>query len=153
MFFGQYHHSLDSKDRLTVPSRYRQVLGEHLYITKGFEPCLLVLTESGFMSMFHSLEDQTLTDRQARDLRRLVFSNAFQLDIDNAGRVLIPKELRLAVNITSEVVLVGAGNYAEIWSPVEWSNYLLGTDTESIAERFTEFHLSTRNDTSTSTLP
>jgi MraZ protein len=110
------------------------------------------MTEAGFMSMYHSLEDQTLTDRQARDLRRFVFGNAFPLEIDNAGRVVIPKELRIAANITNEVVLVGAGNYAEIWSPVEWSSYSQRMETEAIAERFTEFHLSTRNDAPTSTL-
>lgn len=152
MFLGQYLHSLDSKDRLTVPARYRQVLGDCLYVTKGFEKCLIALTESSFNAMYLSLQDKTLTDPKARDLRRLIFSNAYLLEIDNAGRVLIPKDLRLSVNINDEVLLVGAGNYAEIWAPDEWSKHMQLTEDETIAERFAAFDLATRNVAPTSTL-
>ena len=153
MFLGQYHHSLDSKDRLTVPARYRQVLGDRFYITKGFEKCLIVLTETSFSAMYLSLEDKSLTDPKARELRRYIFSNAYDLDIDNAGRVLIPRDLRAAVNITGEVILVGAGNYAEVWAPDEWSKNSQLLEDETIAERFTAFDLATRNVAPTSTLP
>lgn len=152
MFLGQYRHSLDSKDRLTVPARYRQVLGDCLYVTKGFEKCLVALTDASFTAMYLSLQDKSLTDPKARDLRRIIFSNAYLLDIDKAGRVLIPRDLREAVNITNEVILVGAGNYAEIWAPDEWSKHSQLLEDETITERFTAFDLATRNVASTSTL-
>jgi MraZ protein len=152
MFLGQYHHSLDSKDRLTVPARFRDVLGSCLFITMGFDKNLLVLTEDSFMAISLSLQDKSLTDPLTRDLRRLLFANASFLEFDNAGRILIPKYLREVVNITSEVVLVGAGEYIEIWAPDEWNKRMELMQDETIAERFSTLELATRHGAPTSTL-
>jgi MraZ protein len=152
MFLGQYHHSLDSKDRLTVPARFREMLGNCIYITMGFDKNLLALTEANFNAMSLSLQDKSLTDPLTRDLRRLIFSNASLLDVDNAGRILIPKYLRELVSISSEVVLVGQGDYIEVWSPDEWSKRMQLMQDEAIAERFATLDLATRHVTPTSTL-
>jgi MraZ protein len=153
MFLGQYRHSLDSKDRLTVPARFREMLGDCLYITMGFDKNLMALTEANFNALSYSLQDKSLTDPLTRDLRRLIFANASLADIDSAGRILIPKYLREMVGIASEVVLVGQVDYIEVWSPDEWNKRMQLMQDEAIAERFATLDVATRHVAPTSTLP
>ena len=145
MFLGQYHHSLDSKDRLTVPARFREFLGNFIFATMGLDKNLLVLTEASFLAMSQSLQDKSLTDPLTRDLRRLIFANASQLDIDNAGRILIPKYLRDVVGINNEVVLVGQFDYIEVWAPEEWNKRMQLMQDETNAQRFVALDLATRH--------
>ena len=145
MFLGQYHHSLDSKDRLTVPARFREFLGNFIFVTMGLDKNLLVLTEASFLAMSQSLQDKSLTDPLTRDLRRLIFANASQLDIDNAGRILIPKYLRDVVGINNEVVLVGQFDYIEVWAPEEWNKRMQLMQDETNAQRFVALDLATRH--------
>lgn len=152
MFLSQYHHSLDSKDRLTVPARFREDLGPHFYVTMGFDKNLVLLTEESFQIMAQSLQEKSMTDPLARALRRLIFGNAFLLDVDSAGRILIPKYLREMVSITNEVVLVGQFDYIEVWAPDVWQKHLLIMQDEANAERFATLDLATRNGAPTSTL-
>jgi MraZ protein len=152
MFLGQYHHSLDSKDRLTVPSRFREALEKTFFITMGFDKNLLVLPEANFAVLSQSLQDKSLTNPLTRDLRRLIFANAFPVEVDAAGRILIPKHLRDLVGISNEVVLVGQDDYIEVWSPDEWSKRMQMMQDEAIAERFATLEIATRHVTPTSTL-
>lgn len=152
MFLGKDHHSLDSKDRLTVPSRFREGLSGKFYLTLGLDKNLLILTQDSFAAIYESLQGKSLTDVLARNLRRLLLSNACELELDGAGRIIIPKTLREMVNITNEAVLVGAGDYLEVWAPEEWQKQMQILQDEANAERFATLELVTRRGSSTSTL-
>ena len=137
MFLGQYRHTIDKKGRLTVPARFRDLLDEGAIITQGFERNLMVLTDSAFSSMTNKVNQQSLTDPTARDLRRLLFSSADQVTPDGNGRILIPSFLREANDLGGEAVLVGVGDYFEIWTPREWDQRMaILRDTEANAQRF-----------------
>ena len=137
MFLGQYRHSLDSKGRMIVPARFRESLDGSVYLTQGFDHNLRVLPENIFVSIYERITQMSSTDPTARQLRRLIFSSAQQVDVDGNGRILIPKYLREVAKLTSEAVIVGVGEAIEIWSPEAWEdqNQLL-QDADSNAERF-----------------
>lgn len=120
MFYGQYRHILDSKDRLTIPARFRELVGDAVYVFQGFDHNLMVFTRPHFESLSQTVDDTDLADPDARLLRRLFFSTAELVEVDKAGRILIPAFLRRAVGLNGEVVLVGAGKFFEIWTPELW---------------------------------
>ncbi|MFL7812304.1 MAG: division/cell wall cluster transcriptional repressor MraZ [Anaerolineales bacterium] len=137
MFLGQYRHSLDDKGRMIVPARFRDLLNGPIYLTQGFDQNLRVLPEAAFVSIYERVTEMSTTNPTARQLRRLIFSTAQQVDIDANGRILIPKYLRDVAHLDDEAIVVGVGEALEIWSPAAWEtqNELL-QDAESNAERF-----------------
>jgi MraZ protein len=121
MFFGQFDHNLDDKGRLTIPSQYRDLLEVRAFITQGFDDNLMVIQGEEFDSLYHKIKTMNVADSHARDLSRQLFGNAVKLEMDKAGRVLIPPFLREAANLTTAVKLVGMGPFFEIWSVENWS--------------------------------
>jgi len=143
MFLGQYRHNLDSKDRLTIPARYRELLVDGAYVLQGFDRNLMVLTTSAYQMMAQRVNQMNLADPLTRLLRRLVFSSASYVEVDKTGRILIPEFLRAFAEVDGDVVLNGAGTYFEIWSPAHWDEQLAQmADTEANAHRFAILDLS-----------
>ena len=142
MFLGRYEHTIDEKGRLTIPARYRELLSDGAYVTQGLDHNLIVLPTASFHSMSESVNALSMTDPNARTLRRLIFSSAVQCEIDRAGRILIPQFLRDAIHLDDAVILVGVGGHFEIWSPRYWEeqNTLL-QDADSNAQRFAALDL------------
>ncbi|MFL7894030.1 MAG: division/cell wall cluster transcriptional repressor MraZ [Anaerolineales bacterium] len=145
MFLGQYHHTVDQKGRLTVPARYRDLLAaEGAYLTQGFDQNINVYPIPIFERISIRVNKLSMTDPSARTLRRLMFSNAELVVLDKAGRILIPNFLREAFNLDSEAVIIGMGDYFEIWSPEKWDGQTtMMEESEPIAARFMDLDLST----------
>ena len=145
MFLGQFVHSFDDKSRLTVPSKYRESLSGGAYVVQGLDKNLWVLTSSAFETIFQRLMAMNLMDPAARSLRRLILGNASQLELDSAGRILIPQVLRELAGLENEAVLVGQGDYFEVWSPVNWNEekIQLQSATDN-PDRYATLNLSTR---------
>ncbi len=144
MFLGQYRHSIDAKGRLTVPARFRELLNDGAIITQGFDRNLMVLTEPGFSAVTLQINKKSLTDPTARDLRRLLYANADRVVPDSNGRILLPGFLREQYYLEGEAVLVGVGDYFEIWRPEDWDQRMnILQDTEANAARFSGLELST----------
>jgi len=145
MFMGEYQHSLDDKGRLTVPAKYRDYLSEGAYITRGFDRNLMVWTVSAFEKISRKVSSTTLTDPDSRALRRLIYSGGDRLEVDGAGRILIPSFLREFAQLVldSNAVVVGNGDYFEIWSPESWADQLLQLqDANTNMVRFKAFDIS-----------
>lgn len=137
MFLGQYRHSVDEKGRLTIPVRFRDLLADGAYVTQGFDKNLMVLTAPTFQAISKRVNQMSLTDSTARELRRLLFSTANYIDPDKNGRILIPQYLRDLAELGGEIVLVGVGDYFEIWSTNSWDDQFEKLkDTEANAKRF-----------------
>lgn len=138
MFLGQYQHNIDSKGRLTIPARFRELLAaEGAYITQGFDNNLLVLTVSSFKQISRRVNQMSMTDPMARLLKRLIFSGADLVVVDKVGRILIPQFLREAAALDGEAMIVGVGDYFEIWSPDMWQEQVSQLkDVEANAQRF-----------------
>jgi MraZ protein len=145
MFLGQYQHSFDDKNRLTVPSRFREPIAGGAFVVQGLDPNLMVLTPEAFEIIYQRIMAMNLTDPAARLLRRIILGNASQLDVDSAGRILVPQNLREFAGLQGEAVLVGQGDYFEIWSPEKWQEQQAQVnDAETNAQRFATLDLKTR---------
>lgn len=143
MFLGQYEHSIDEKGRMTIPVRYREQIQEGAYITLGFDNNLIVMTANTFEHLYENLNNLSITNVDARHLKRLVFSKAYRLEIDKSGRILIPQYLREGANLDSAAILVGIGDRFEIWAPQIWDEQdkeLLNAENNS--KRFAELDIS-----------
>ena len=143
MFLGRYEHSIDNKGRLTIPARFREQLAEGAYITQGFDNNLVIMPPSYFEKMYLSINQTRMTDPDARLVKRFIFSNADQVEVDKAGRILIPQFLRSAAGLENASVIVGAGDYLEVWSPELWSRQQeLLENTEENNQRFAALDIS-----------
>jgi MraZ protein len=138
MFLGQYQHAIDNKGRLTIPSRFRELLaGDGAYILQGFDRNLIVLPGPAFERVSSRVNSLSITDSRARVLRRQIFSTAEKVEADKTGRILIPDFLRQAAHLEADAFVIGAGNYFEIWSPVLWGEQVANLqDDDSNGHRF-----------------
>jgi MraZ protein len=144
MFLGQYRHNIDEKGRLTVPARFRDVLAvDGAYILQGFDQNLMVLPAPTFEAVSRRVSKMSITDPTARLLKRLVFSTADRVEVDRAGRILIPQFLRESAFLEGDAVVVGAGDFFEIWAPTNWEGQVAQLqDVEANAQRFISLELS-----------
>jgi len=143
MFLGQYHHNLDEKGRLTIPAKFREDLLEGAYLTQGFDRNLRLLTASDFNLLAEKINRLSMTDPSIRQLRRLIFANASEIQLDRLGRTLIPQFLREFAGLNSEAVIVGVGEAIEIWSPENWATQEDDLqDADANVARFAELDLS-----------
>ena len=139
MFLGQFQHNLDDKGRLMIPARYRDLLATGgAYITQGFDKCLMVMTDAYFKEVYDRINNMNMADTSARMLRRLILSNAYPVEVDKVGRILVPQNLRGFIGIESgELVVAGQGGYFEVWTPADWRTQMdQMQDVEANEQRF-----------------
>jgi MraZ protein len=147
MFLGQFQHNLDDKGRLMIPARYRDLLAAGAFITQGFDKCLMVMTDAYFKEVYERINKMNMADSTARLLRRLILSNAYPVEVDKVGRILVPQNLREFLGLaTGELTLAGQGDYFEVWTPAEWKTQMDKLqDVEANEERFSTLDLSKNN--------
>lgn len=129
MLFGEYFHQCDQKFRMRIPSKFRSELGNGCYITKGNDGCLMVFTSDEVDKILHNkIDELPIFDQKVNRALRVLFSSAYKLAEDNQGRFLLPQSLREYAGIEKDVVFIGVGNRAEIWSLDRWKAYQSETD-------------------------
>lgn len=140
MFLGRHNHNLDAKGRLALPARYRDKLSEGVVITRGFDPCLLVYPLDAWMPLAERVAGLSISDPDVRKLRRMLFADAVDAQLDGQGRVIVPAELREYASIEREAVVVGVHTFIEIWSPATWAAQSANIDQDgsTIAERLAD---------------
>ncbi|MGA2820265.1 MAG: division/cell wall cluster transcriptional repressor MraZ [Anaerolineales bacterium] len=144
MFLGEFEHALDDKGRLTIPAKLRAGFAAGAVVTRGFEPCLVVYPVETFRLLEQKAHGLTPTDPSHRAIFRLLFGGAADVVLDSVGRVLIPPYLRTYAALATQVVVVGAGQYIEVWDAGKWSEQLATlNDAESNSRRFVSLDLAT----------
>jgi MraZ protein len=124
VFIGEFNHSMDPKGRISMPSKFRDELGETFYITKGLDNCLFVFPLDEWQLFEEKLKALPMTNKNARAFVRLFFSGASECAFDKQGRILIPQPLRDHAGIDREAVIIGTGTRVEIWSQNGWNGYI-----------------------------
>lgn len=136
MFIGEYQHSLDSKNRIIVPSKIREGLGDRFIISKGLDGCLYAYPIDEWKKFEEKLRNLPLTNKDARAFVRFFVAGATEVETDKQGRGLIPTNLREYASIEKEIVTIGALNKIEIWSKEKWESYNESDiDFDSIADK------------------
>lgn len=132
MLIGEYQHNIDPKGRVIVPSKFRDDLGEHFYITKGLDGCLFVLSSEEWAKLQTKISAMPVS--KARGLQRFFFSGAVEAEPDRQGRVLVPQPLRDYAGLVKDVTFIGASSRAELWDSGRWAAFNSSLTQESIAE-------------------
>ncbi len=127
MFYGEYEHAIDRKGRLIIPSKFRQVLHtnniDRLFLTRGLDGCLFVFAEPEWRAAEARFKQVLFTKAEGRKFNRLFFSGAVEIQLDQLGRVLVPKHLKEFAQIVQDVVIVGVSNRMEIWAKDKWRQF------------------------------
>jgi len=118
---GEFDHNIDAKGRLIIPAKFREELGEHFVVTRGFDGCLSAYSHERWAKIDANLRSISLTKKSGRKLSRLILGNAYDCDIDKMGRILIPQTLRDAAELKKDVVIAGLGDRIEIWDRDRWN--------------------------------
>ncbi|MFD3157437.1 division/cell wall cluster transcriptional repressor MraZ [Haloimpatiens sp. FM7330] len=139
MFIGEYSHAIDSKNRIIIPSKLREGLGNTFVLTKGLDGCLYAYPMDEWKQLEEKLRKLPLTNKDARAFVRFFFSGANLINIDKQGRALVPQNLLEYGKITKEIVSIGVATRIEIWSKQKWDEYNSSDiDFASIAEKMSE---------------
>ena len=124
MLMGEYHHNIDEKGRLIIPSKFRSDLGEKFIITRGLDKCLFVYSEEEWNKLIAKLKTLPFTNKDARNFTRFFLSGATVNEFDRQGRINISSSLVSYANLTKECVIIGANDRLEIWSEELWDNFI-----------------------------
>lgn len=142
MFMGEYNHTVDTKGRLIIPSKFRELLGEEFIVTKGLDGCLFVFPQNEWLAFEEKLRALPLTQKGARQFTRFFVAGATPCELDKQGRILLPSTLREFAGLDKDVVLAGMLNRIEIWSKAKWTENNAYDDMDDIAEQMTDLGLS-----------
>ena len=138
MFTGEYRHSVDDKGRLAVPARFRAQLDDGAFVSVWIDACLAIFPRREWDGLADKVSALPLADADARMFQRFLFANAFEVDLDRQGRLVVPNGLRKLAALETEAVIVGARDHAEIWSPARWDALSLEmASPESLAQHLT----------------
>ncbi len=123
MFIGEYHHNLDDKGRLTIPSKLRYELKEDFILTRGLDKCLFIYPKDEWENVIEKYKELPNT-RDARNYKRFLLSGATTCDVDKQGRINIPAPLSTYANLSKECVIIGVGERLEVWDKESWDNFV-----------------------------
>ena len=138
MLLGEYEHTIDDKNRLTLPARFRQSFAEGVVVSRGIDPCLDVYGRQTWeATMATRLADLDPLTRENRQLRRALLSSGAEADLDKQGRVTLPAGLLKRASVTRDVVVVGVGDHLEVWDRKAWQREIEDVEgrVELVAER------------------
>jgi len=141
MLLGEYEHTLDDKNRLTLPAKFRQAFAGGVVLTRGMDGCLYVYTRDAWGSFVAGrLEGLDPFSKEARQMSRFMFAGAAETEIDKQGRVSVPPALVAHAKLDKDVVVAGVRDHVEIWDRATWREQLQEVEgsAELVAERLAE---------------
>ena len=139
LFMGEYNHSIDTKGRIIVPSKFRELLGERFVVTRGLDGCLWVLPTDEWDDFTGKLRSLPVANKDARKIVRLFMSGAMDAELDKQGRILLPQNLREYAKLEKDITMVGTGARIEIWDKKAWEESSTYDNVDDIAEHLGEW--------------
>jgi MraZ protein len=123
MLMGEYHHNLDDKNRLIIPSKFRNEIGNKFIVTRGLEKCLFAYSVDEWNKIIEKLNTLPFTSKDARTFMRMFLSGATECELDNNGRICINGPLMNYASLNKECVIIGVGERIEIWDQNMFNNF------------------------------
>lgn len=136
MFIGEYRHTFDAKNRISLPAKFRKELGTTVIVTRGLDKCLFVYPKSAWKREAGKIAEHSTGGAAGRGLARLMLAGAAEADVDSAGRVLVPDYLKSFASLSEKTVIAGVSDRVEIWDEQAWGTYT--TSIERDADAFAE---------------
>src|SRR4030042_657878 len=127
MWYGEYAHTLDDKDRFILPAKFRDKIStlkkKRFYITRGLDGCLSLYAEDEWSKLEEKLSALSFTKQQSRSFNRLLFSGATEIIVDSQGRITVPPYLKEFAQIKRDIVIIGVVNRIEVWDKDTWNKF------------------------------
>ena len=124
MLIGEYTHVVDSKRRVSLPSKFRSKLSSKVIVSRGIDQCLLISRKDDWEKNSKKLFSGHLATREERNLKRHLYAGGEEVDVDSVGRILLPERLVKYAELKERVVLAGVQDGVEIWNEEEWIKQL-----------------------------
>ncbi|MEA2715521.1 MAG: transcriptional regulator MraZ [Candidatus Parcubacteria bacterium] len=139
MLIGQFNHTIDDKNRLSLPAKFREEMGKKVVITPGLDSCLFIFTVKQWEKISErlSVSESSMLQADNRGLNRYLLGGAVEVGVDAAGRMLLPEHLRSRAKLTNKVVFIGVRDRAELWDETAWNEYSdrVGNKADELAEK------------------
>lgn len=141
MLIGEYIHTIDKKNRMSLPAKFRKELGKKIIITPGLGQCLFIFTNKEWEKVSKKLSDSdndlSFLKADQRNFNRYMFGRAAEIEIDSIGRILIPDFLKERIGLKNTAAIVGVKDRVEVWSEKKWSEEkaLVEKQAEALAEK------------------
>ncbi len=137
MLIGEYTHTLDGKNRMSLPVKFRKEIGRSVVIAPGLDNCLSLFTTKEWQKISSKLSDSSMLTSDNRSFSRFMFGQAVDVSVDSQGRILIPENLKNRSKLSSKVVVIGVQNRVEIWNEKAWNAYkkIVETQADALADK------------------
>jgi MraZ protein len=133
MFLGEYLHTFDTKNRISIPSKFRKDLGRVVVVTHGLDHCLYLYSRKAWEKEAQTYASEVNGIASRRGLARLFLAGSFEVEVDKTGRVLIPENLKSYASITDKAVIAGVADRVEIWEERAWKTYISAVERDADA--------------------
>ncbi len=137
MLIGEFTHTIDEKNRISLPAKFRKEMGNDLVITPGLDKCLFVFTKKEWQKISEKLSGFSMLAADNRSFNRFMFGGATEVSIDSIGRILLPDFLKDRAGLKAKAALVGVQNRLEIWNDKVWGEYkkVVEKEADALAEK------------------
>jgi MraZ protein len=137
VLLGEHEHALDDKNRLTLPAKLREQLGERVVVSRGLDGCLYVYSQPEWARLAERVGSLDPFSREARTMQRWFFASGSDAELDKQGRMVIPATLLKTAGIGREVTVAGVYDHLEIWDRAAWreQQQTVEGSAEDVAER------------------
>ncbi|MFY9381235.1 MAG: division/cell wall cluster transcriptional repressor MraZ [Eubacteriales bacterium] len=129
-FFGEYQQVIDSKNRIFIPAKFREILGEKAYIARNVDGCLSIYTEEGWRAYCDKI--LSLPSAEGSALARFIFPATLDAKIDSQGRIVLTQQMKEYAGLEKEICIIGVGDHAEIWDKARRQAYINNEKTEEL---------------------
>ncbi|HEY6019016.1 MAG TPA: division/cell wall cluster transcriptional repressor MraZ [Candidatus Paceibacterota bacterium] len=123
MLIGEYLHTLDNKKRISLPAKFRKEVGRKVVVTRGLDSCLFMYPQKAWEKIAAKVSDLPVGQADTRGMSRFLLAGAVEVEVDSAGRILIPDFLKDFADLKTRVVLAGVSDRIEIWNEKTWEEY------------------------------
>ena len=140
LLIGEHLHSLDEKKRVSLPKQFRSALGKKVVMTRGLDNCLVIFSPKAWEKMAQRLQALSFVNPDTRGFSRFMLSGAAEVEVDSAGRLLIPDHQKAYAGLKKEVVFAGISDRVEVWDKACWAAYKsrIEQDAEAMAAKLGE---------------
>lgn len=140
MLIGEYTHTIDEKNRLSLPAKFRTEMGKKVVLTPGLDSCIFVFSTTEWKKITEKLSESSMLNADSRSFNRFLLGGAVEAEIDSIGRVLIPDFLKGRAKLSSKVAVVGVQTRVELWDESAWAKYkqVVEKQADSLAEKLSQ---------------
>lgn len=131
MLIGEYIHSVDEKNRISLPIKFRKEIGKSIVLAPGLDASIFMFTTKEWEKIASRLAEASMVQTDILRFNRFMFGGAVEVEVDSQGRVLIPDFLKDRANIKVKAAIIGVQNRIEVWDDVAWAKYKKGVEKES----------------------